>query len=112
MATRSGSAGGEPGSFTLWGASEPHTVTQLSVAPNPRSTWSGAHGLSASFSARQYEYFPGWPSVADILEGQAHGATDHRVGAVALAERIGAGVDREVPHDRTVDDEEWRARVR
>src|SRR5207247_2029073 len=51
-------------SFTLWGASEPHTVTQLSVAPNPRSTWSGAHGLSASFSARQYEYFPGWPSVA------------------------------------------------
>src|SRR2546422_3708042 len=54
----------EPWSLTLWGASEPHTVTQLSAAPKPRSTWSGAHGLSASFSARQYEYFPGWPSVA------------------------------------------------
>src|SRR3989454_5524402 len=63
-AKTSASALVEPWSLTLWGASEPHTVTQLSAAPKPRSTWSGAHGLSASFSARQYEYFPGWPSVA------------------------------------------------
>src|SRR2546422_4680482 len=53
-AKTSASALVEPWSLTLWGASEPHTVTQLSAAPKPRSTWSGAHGLSASFSARQY----------------------------------------------------------
>src|SRR5205814_10572385 len=64
IATMSASAVAEPWSLTLWGASEPHTVTQLSSARKPRSTWSGAHGLSASFSAKQYEYFPGWTSVA------------------------------------------------
>ena len=32
-------------------------------ARKPRSTWSGVHGLSASFSAITYESLPGWPSV-------------------------------------------------
>src|SRR5213595_1336241 len=64
IANTSASAVAEPWSLTLWGASAPHTVTQLSAARKPRSTWSGAHGDTASCSATQYEYLPGWPRVA------------------------------------------------
>ena len=43
----------EPWSLTLCGLSEPHTVTVLTPAGNPRSTDSGSHGEAASFSATQ-----------------------------------------------------------
>src|SRR3989454_6731532 len=52
------------------------------------------------------------PRATDVLEGQAHRAPDHGVGAVALAERVGAGVDPEPRRDRAVDDEERCARMR
>src|SRR3989441_603828 len=52
------------------------------------------------------------PRATDILEGQAHRAPDHGVGAVALAERVGAGVDPESRRDRAVADEERGARMR
>src|SRR3989454_705959 len=52
------------------------------------------------------------PRATDVLEGQTHRAPDHGVGAVALAERVGAGVDPEPRRDRTVDDEERRAGMR
>ena len=40
------------------------TVTQLSPASNPRSTWSGAQGLSSSFSPKHSVNLPGKPCVA------------------------------------------------
>src|SRR5262249_37631521 len=52
----------EAWSLMLCGASDPQTVTVLSPA-KPRSAASGSHGEAASFSARQYEYLPGWPWV-------------------------------------------------
>ena len=50
-------------SMMLAGAAPPNAVTVLVSAAKPRSTWSGAHGLSASFSAKQQVYLAGLPSV-------------------------------------------------
>ena len=43
----------EPWSLILCGPSDPHTVTVLISAENPRSTDSGSQGEAASFSAMQ-----------------------------------------------------------
>jgi len=40
-------------SVMLWGASAFTTVTTLSSARKPRSTWRGSHGFAASCSAMQ-----------------------------------------------------------
>ena len=48
----------------LCGPSQPNAVTVLTSGASPASTWSGSHGLSASFSATQYASFAGLPWVA------------------------------------------------
>src|SRR5437870_2470952 len=50
-------------SMMLAGAAPPKAVTVLVSGAKPRSTWSGAQGLSASFSAKQQVYLAGLPSV-------------------------------------------------
>ena len=37
------------------------TVTVLSAALNPRSTWSGSQGVCSSSSPKQRVYLPGYP---------------------------------------------------
>src|SRR5881397_669759 len=61
--------------------------------------------------AERRPVLPSRPRAADVLEDEAHRAADDGVGAMALAERVGAGVDPEARGDRTVDDQKWRARV-
>src|SRR5437868_13925238 len=48
---------------TLCGGSAAITKAVESSAPKPFSTWYGAHGLSASFSATAKVYLPGCPRV-------------------------------------------------
>src|SRR5438093_1741860 len=50
-------------SMMLAGAAPPKAVTVLVSGAKPRSTWSGAQGLFASFSAKQHVYLAGLPSV-------------------------------------------------
>src|SRR5262249_28295301 len=49
---------------TLCGGSAASTKTGESRSSKPLSTWYGADGLWASFSAVQYGDLPGWPRVA------------------------------------------------
>ena len=51
-------------SLMLCGPSAATTVTVLACAGKPRSTWSGSHGLAASFSATQKVNLAGVPAVA------------------------------------------------
>src|SRR2546427_3088496 len=62
--------------------------------------------------AERRPVLPSRPRAADVLEDEAHRAADDGVGAMALAERVGARIDPEARGDRTVDDQKWRARVR
>ena len=60
---RSCSGSAVPWLRTLCPDSAANTVTVDCPAANPRDTWSGSHGLDASSSAKQSEYFPDQPWV-------------------------------------------------
>ena len=82
----------------------------------PRSTESGSQHESSSFSAKQKPTLPGVPSVArstppglpppTLRMIELQGAADGGVGAVALAERVDAGVHADRLADGTVHDDD------
>ncbi len=106
----------------LAGAAPPKAVTVLVLAARPRSTWSGAQELSASFSANQHVYLAGLPRVdlsaccgtppPIVVNDQPDRAADGRVGPEARTEQVPARVEPDLAGDRAVDDQHRAGRIR
>ena len=101
------------------GAADRHRADLAREAPLDRERLPGRRGLVLGHAvavlarvALRGAVLAAGPRAAHVLQHEAQGAPDHRVGAMPLPQRVAAAVDAEPERERAVDDHERRAGMR